>query len=71
MSVASAASDASDDNPSIEVLRAVIAARDAEVHLLKLTVLKLKLQLAVAQQMLYHLPDATQLARARDQQVDE
>jgi transposase len=43
MSVASAASD---DNQSIEALRAVIAARDAEVHLLKLTVLKLKLQLA-------------------------
>ena len=46
MSVASAASDDNDDNQSIEALRAVIAARDAEVHLLKLTVLKLKLQLA-------------------------
>lgn len=44
--VDSAADNANDDNRSIEALRATVAARDAEVQLLKLTVLKLKLQLA-------------------------
>jgi hypothetical protein len=32
---------------------------------------KLRLQLAVAQQMLYHLPDAQQLARAQQEQNHE
>jgi len=44
--VDSASNNANDDERSIEALRATVAARDAEVQLLKLTVLKLKLQLA-------------------------
>jgi len=46
MFVAGATHNTNDDDQSIEALRTVIATRDAEVHLLKLTVAKLKLQLA-------------------------